>query len=283
MDTTRLTVAQAIVRFLIAQRTEIDGEVRPLFPGVFAIFGHGNVTCLGDALDAARETRADLARSERADDGDGRGRVRQGHPAPPDHGRDHLDRSGGAQHGDRGGHRACQPASVADDLGRHVREPAQRSGAAAGRALRRALDHGERRLQSGHAGTGTGSCGPSSCCSRSPRPSPRCSIPPIAVRPSSACRRTSRHRRSTFPRRSSESTCTACGARARPGGARGRGRRGARRPATADHRRRRRPLLDGRGTRSPRSPSATACPSWRPWPGKSSLPWDHPRSPGRSG
>jgi 3D-(3,5/4)-trihydroxycyclohexane-1,2-dione acylhydrolase (decyclizing) len=55
MDTTRLTVAQAIVRFLIAQRTEIDGEVRPLFPGVFAIFGHGNVTCLGDALDAARE------------------------------------------------------------------------------------------------------------------------------------------------------------------------------------------------------------------------------------
>jgi len=46
-------VAQAIVRFLVAQRTVIDGEEAPLFPGVFAIFGHGNVTCLGDALEAA--------------------------------------------------------------------------------------------------------------------------------------------------------------------------------------------------------------------------------------
>jgi 3D-(3,5/4)-trihydroxycyclohexane-1,2-dione acylhydrolase (decyclizing) len=55
METTRLTVAQAIVRFLIAQRTEIDGEDAPLFPGVFAIFGHGNVTCLGEALEAARD------------------------------------------------------------------------------------------------------------------------------------------------------------------------------------------------------------------------------------
>jgi 3D-(3,5/4)-trihydroxycyclohexane-1,2-dione acylhydrolase (decyclizing) len=53
MDTIRLTVAQAIVRFLVAQRTEIDGEDAPLFPGVFAIFGHGNVTCLGEALEAA--------------------------------------------------------------------------------------------------------------------------------------------------------------------------------------------------------------------------------------
>jgi 3D-(3,5/4)-trihydroxycyclohexane-1,2-dione acylhydrolase (decyclizing) len=55
MDTIRLTVAQAIVRFLIAQRTEIDGREAPLFPGVFAIFGHGNVTCLGDALFAAKD------------------------------------------------------------------------------------------------------------------------------------------------------------------------------------------------------------------------------------
>ena len=53
METIRLTTAGAIVRFLIAQRTEIDGRDAPLFPGVFAIFGHGNVTCLGDALEAA--------------------------------------------------------------------------------------------------------------------------------------------------------------------------------------------------------------------------------------
>ncbi|HXJ65054.1 MAG TPA: 3D-(3,5/4)-trihydroxycyclohexane-1,2-dione acylhydrolase (decyclizing), partial [Actinomycetota bacterium] len=53
METTRLTTTQAIVRYLIAQRTELDGREAPLFPGVFAIFGHGNVTCLGDALEAA--------------------------------------------------------------------------------------------------------------------------------------------------------------------------------------------------------------------------------------
>src|SRR6266511_4336847 len=53
METMRLTVAQAIVRFLIAQRTVIDEREVPLFPGVFAIFGHGNVTALGDALEAA--------------------------------------------------------------------------------------------------------------------------------------------------------------------------------------------------------------------------------------
>jgi 3D-(3,5/4)-trihydroxycyclohexane-1,2-dione acylhydrolase (decyclizing) len=57
MKTVRLTTAQAIVRYLIAQRTLIDGEEAPLFPGVFAIFGHGNVTGLGFALD---EVRAEL-------------------------------------------------------------------------------------------------------------------------------------------------------------------------------------------------------------------------------
>ena len=56
MDTVRLTTAQAIVRYLVAQRTVVDGREAPLFPGVFAIFGHGNVTGLGDALDEARET-----------------------------------------------------------------------------------------------------------------------------------------------------------------------------------------------------------------------------------
>ena len=52
MNTVQLTTAQAIVRFLAAQRIEIDGSPAPLFPGVMAIFGHGNVTCLGDALQA---------------------------------------------------------------------------------------------------------------------------------------------------------------------------------------------------------------------------------------
>jgi 3D-(3,5/4)-trihydroxycyclohexane-1,2-dione acylhydrolase (decyclizing) len=55
METVRLTVAQAIVRFLMAQRIELDGEEAPLFAGVFAIFGHGNVTSLGEALQAVQE------------------------------------------------------------------------------------------------------------------------------------------------------------------------------------------------------------------------------------
>jgi 3D-(3,5/4)-trihydroxycyclohexane-1,2-dione acylhydrolase (decyclizing) len=47
----RLTTAQALVRWLLAQRTELmDGTEAPLFAGVFAIFGHGNVLGLGTAL-----------------------------------------------------------------------------------------------------------------------------------------------------------------------------------------------------------------------------------------
>jgi len=55
MKTVELTMAQALVRFLMAQRTRIDGAEAPLFPGVFAIFGHGNVTCLSEALEAVKE------------------------------------------------------------------------------------------------------------------------------------------------------------------------------------------------------------------------------------
>ena len=50
METVRLTTGQAIVRWVIAQRTEIDGVQVPLFPGVFGIFGHGNVVSLAEAL-----------------------------------------------------------------------------------------------------------------------------------------------------------------------------------------------------------------------------------------
>ncbi len=49
-ETTRLTTSGAIVRYLAAQHISIDGEELPLFGGVFAIFGHGNVTCLGHEL-----------------------------------------------------------------------------------------------------------------------------------------------------------------------------------------------------------------------------------------
>ena len=51
----RMTMAQALVKYLAAQRIECDGEEMPLFAGAFAIFGHGNVTCLGQALEAERD------------------------------------------------------------------------------------------------------------------------------------------------------------------------------------------------------------------------------------
>ena len=53
--TIRLTMAQALARFLARQMTEIDGEKLPLFGGVWAIFGHGNVAGIGEALYGVRD------------------------------------------------------------------------------------------------------------------------------------------------------------------------------------------------------------------------------------
>ena len=55
MNTIKLTTAQALVRYLTAQHVEIDGEIKPLFAGIWAIFGHGNVPALGEALHGARD------------------------------------------------------------------------------------------------------------------------------------------------------------------------------------------------------------------------------------
>ncbi len=49
-DTITLTTAQAIIRWLANQFIEVDGEELRLCGGGFGIFGHGNVTCLGEAL-----------------------------------------------------------------------------------------------------------------------------------------------------------------------------------------------------------------------------------------
>ncbi|MFC9588419.1 3D-(3,5/4)-trihydroxycyclohexane-1,2-dione acylhydrolase (decyclizing) [Streptomyces sp. NPDC056944] len=46
----RLTVAQALVRFLAAQHTERDGERHRLIAATWGIFGHGNVAGIGQAL-----------------------------------------------------------------------------------------------------------------------------------------------------------------------------------------------------------------------------------------
>jgi 3D-(3,5/4)-trihydroxycyclohexane-1,2-dione acylhydrolase (decyclizing) len=50
VKTVRLTMAQALVRFLAAQHSERDGVERRFFEGCFGIFGHGNLTGVGQAL-----------------------------------------------------------------------------------------------------------------------------------------------------------------------------------------------------------------------------------------
>jgi 3D-(3,5/4)-trihydroxycyclohexane-1,2-dione acylhydrolase (decyclizing) len=54
--TIRLTTAQAIIRYLDAQFIGIDGEELRVCGGGFGIFGHGNVTCLGEALYGVQDT-----------------------------------------------------------------------------------------------------------------------------------------------------------------------------------------------------------------------------------
>ncbi|WP_374969610.1 3D-(3,5/4)-trihydroxycyclohexane-1,2-dione acylhydrolase (decyclizing) [Terrabacter sp. BE26] len=71
-STVRLTVAQAVVRFLANQWSERDGHRQKLFAGCFGIFGHGNVAGLGQALlqnelaDGDQHLPYVLARNEQA-------------------------------------------------------------------------------------------------------------------------------------------------------------------------------------------------------------------------
>lgn len=66
MTTIRMTMAQALIRFLANQFTERDGEERPFFGGCFGIFGHGNVAGVGQALQEHPEFPYYQARNEQA-------------------------------------------------------------------------------------------------------------------------------------------------------------------------------------------------------------------------
>jgi len=57
MKTIRLSCAHALFKHLIAQKTIIEGKKVPLFPGAFGIYGHGNVACIGQAME---EFQSDL-------------------------------------------------------------------------------------------------------------------------------------------------------------------------------------------------------------------------------
>ncbi len=64
--TVRLTMAQALVRFLKVQHTQRDGVVQPFFAGCFGIFGHGNVAGIGQALQQYPALRYYQTRNEQA-------------------------------------------------------------------------------------------------------------------------------------------------------------------------------------------------------------------------
>ena len=277
MKTVRLTTAQAIVRFLTAQRTLIDGEERPLVAGVFAIFGHGNVTCLGEALHDARG----VLPTYRGQNEQGMAlaaigfakamRRRQFMVATSSVGPGAMNMVTAA------GGRARQPPAAAAALRRHVPARASPTRAAAGRALRPALGHGQRRLPAGHALLGPHHAPGAGRASRCRSRSPRCSTRPSAARPSSACRRTCRPRPTTI-RCGCSSRVVHELRRLRPDhrelAAAAEALRGAQ--GAADRGRRRRALRAGRGAAARASPSTHGVPVVETMAGKSTLVADHP-------
>ena len=274
MKTIRLTMAQALVRWLCAQRTvhrrpggaAVRRRVRHLRPWQRHLPRRGARGGAGRA--------ADLARPERAVDGAGRRRLRQGEEAAPDHGRHQLDRPGRAQHGDRRRRRARQPPAGPAAVRRHLRQPRARSGAAAGRALQRP----------DHDASTTPSRRSTRYWDRITRPEQILASLPQAIaddarpgrlRPGLPRRsaRTSRARRSTIRSVFFEPTvCTSAAAAARRRAAGRGGGAAAQGREAADHRRRRRALFAGHGRARGLRRDATACRSSRPSPGAPCCP-----------
>ena len=51
MSTIRLTMAQALIKFLNNQYVEFDGQEQKFVKGIFTLFGHGNVLGVGQSLE----------------------------------------------------------------------------------------------------------------------------------------------------------------------------------------------------------------------------------------
>ena len=51
MKTLRLACSHALIKYIVAQKIIIDGKKMPLFAGAFGIYGHGNVACIGQAME----------------------------------------------------------------------------------------------------------------------------------------------------------------------------------------------------------------------------------------
>jgi len=66
MDTVRLTMAQAVVRYLVQQYVERDGTEQRFITGALGIFGHGNVAGVGQALMQSPDLPFYLVRNEQS-------------------------------------------------------------------------------------------------------------------------------------------------------------------------------------------------------------------------
>src|SRR3989449_1120288 len=66
MKTRRLTVAQAVVQFLLHQQVERDGKRHPFFAGCLGIFGHGCIAGIGQALQQYPQFPYYLTKNEQA-------------------------------------------------------------------------------------------------------------------------------------------------------------------------------------------------------------------------
>ncbi len=159
--TTRLTVAQAIVRFLEAQYVERDGVENAFFAGCWGIFGHGNVAGVGQALlererevptTARGEPRAPLLPGpQRAGDGARLGRLCAASRPDGDvrvHG---VGRPRVDQHGHRRRARDRQPDPGPAAARRRLRHPGRQPGAAGARGPAIAGRQRQRLLQAGVA------------------------------------------------------------------------------------------------------------------------------------
>ena len=62
----KLTMAQAVVRYLNNQYVERDNKENKFIAGVWGIFGHGNVAGLGEALEQNKNLKHFLPRNEQA-------------------------------------------------------------------------------------------------------------------------------------------------------------------------------------------------------------------------
>ena len=123
----RLTVAQALIRFLSVQYSERDGGQQRLIAGCFGIFGHGNVAGVGQALlEQPDEMPFYVARNEQGMVHAAAAFARQNEPAVDArvHG---VDRAGRDQHGHRrraGDDQPAPGAPAARRRVRHARRPA---------------------------------------------------------------------------------------------------------------------------------------------------------------